>query len=349
MVFKLAHVLKTLLELSSLLLMTGTAVHVTTPWVTVFMVHRLANPSSGVSGTAPEHLRRCLQYLRKNHYEFISIDEAIHKAANGTLSRKKWVSFTVDDGFQDQVVAAAQIFREFDCPATYFLVTGLIDGQIWPWDYQLMHIAKHARSRHIEIEIAGKIHHIAMGESTTKNQLLKLGRQCTAGNIHSTIENIAKLSGVTLPSRPPPEMQPASWDDVRDAEKLGMRFGAHSANHYILSQLSDERLQDEIENSVKRVQSECRNPSEVFCYPSGKANEFDTRAIEQVRKLGLKGALSAEPGYFEPESLKRYATYRFAIPRLPLPNNFDEFKLYLSWLQRQRERVAKNPLRKFLK
>jgi peptidoglycan/xylan/chitin deacetylase (PgdA/CDA1 family) len=341
---ELAHMLKMILDLTAHPLLTGAAVSLMAPWITVLMLHRLANPVTGVTGTSPEYLRKCLKYLRDNRYELISIDEAIHRASNNSLPRKKWVTFTVDDGFHDQVVTASSIFQEFDCPTTYFLVTGLIDGELWPWDYQLMYVAKHAHAQTIEIEVAGATHRIAMGQAETKHTLLKVGRLSASSNVSDVVARIARLSGVKLPPAPPPEMRPASWDDVREAEKRGMRFGAHSVSHYILSQVNDGQLREEIESSIARVRDECANPSEVFCYPSGKANEFDRRAINIVQRLGFKGALSAEPGYLDPQQMRQYPSYRFAIPRLPLPNNFDDFKLYLSWMQRQREKLTNSPL-----
>jgi peptidoglycan/xylan/chitin deacetylase (PgdA/CDA1 family) len=336
---------KTLLDLSAHPFLTGAAVNLMAPWVTVLMVHRLTNLAAGITGTDPDYLRKCLKYLRDNRYEFISIDDAIQRAADKSLPRKKWVAFTVDDGFHDQVATASRIFQEYDCPTTYFLVTGMLDGQLWPWDYKLMHIARLAQAQTIAIDVAGATHRIAMGQPETKHTLLKLGRQCTASEVGDVVAKIARLSGVELPLAPPPsEMRPASWDDVREAEQRGMRFGAHSVNHYILSQVDDKQLREEIESSISRVREQCLNPSEVFCYPSGKADEFDRRAIDIVRQLGMKGALSAEPGYLEPQQMRQHPSYRFAIPRLPLPNDFDDFKLYLSWAQRQREKLTSSPL-----
>jgi len=321
------------------------ATRVLPPWVTVFMLHRMAAP--GVSGIEPEHLRRCLRYLQENHYEFIDIDEAIKLAADNRLTRKRWVAFTVDDGFHDQVTTAADIFREFNCPATCFLVTGFVDGQLWPWDYQLMHIARLAGPQTIRIDIKGQQHILELGLPDTKHFLLEFMRKVAPGAAYESTQAIAHAAGIDLPVQPPADMQPASWDDVRKAELKGMRFGPHSVSHHILSKLDDEILQAEMVSSCQRLREECRNPSQLFCYPSGKANEFDIRTIKIARDLGLIGALSAEEGFLEAGKLQKYPNYRFAIPRLPIPNDFAEFKLYVSWLQHLRERVAQSPLQKF--
>ncbi len=52
----------------------------------------------------------------------------MQRALTGTLEREKWVAFSLDDGFAEQVTLAGNIFAKFNCPSTCFLLTGFIDG-----------------------------------------------------------------------------------------------------------------------------------------------------------------------------------------------------------------------------
>lgn len=314
------------------------------PWVTVFMVHRVAPAGSGITGTDPEYLRSCLTYLKRHRYHLIAIDDALELILSGEGVPKNSVAFTLDDGFDDQVTTAAEIFQEFSCPATTFLVTGMIDRQLWPWDYQLMFVAQHAKPQTISIEVGGTLHTLQMGVPQTKQALLKFVRQVSPQLAYETAGKIAQAAGITLPSELPPAMRPATWDQVRAAEDMGMRFGAHSASHHILSKLDDATLREEMMQSVQRIREECRKPSSLFCYPSGKADEFDRRSMDWVKELGLIGALSAEPGYLEPGKIRVHPRYRYAVPRLPLPKSMSEFRLYVSWAQYLREHFSDSEL-----
>ncbi len=315
--------------------------------VTIFMLHRFAVPELGVSGHRVEHVRACLEYLRKNNYRFISIDEAISRAQTNTLGREKWVAITVDDGFEEQVRIGADLFAAYDCPTTCFLVSDFVDSKLWPWDYKLMYLAQKAPAQTIDIDIEGKTHSIALGTPDSKAFLLRLGRQIAPEAVAQTVQLIAARAGVDIPDTPPPEMQPTNWSAVRAAEKKGMCFGPHSASHFILSRTRDETLRDEIERSARRLREECAQPAQVFCYPSGKAHEFDQRAIALLRAQGLASAVTTEPGYLEQDIAHRYDGYRFVLPRLPLPDDMHEFKLYTSWAQRVRERMEKSLLQQF--
>lgn len=327
--------------------LTNFATKLLPPSVTIFMLHRFAVPELSVDGHSVVHIRKCLDYLTKNNYRFISIDDAVRRAQSNDLSREKWIAFSIDDGFEEQVRLGADLFNEYDCPTTCFLVTDFVDGKLWPWDYKLMYLAKHAKTKTIQVNIDGVTHSIEMGTDRTKMFLLRFARRIPAESVERAVQLIAQAAGVDIPTAPPPSMQPTNWQAVREAEKKGMQFGPHSASHFILSRTQDATLSDEIERSSRRIREECAQPANVFCYPSGKADEFDKRSIALVRTHGLQSAVTTEPGYLEQDIAQRYDNYHFVLPRLPLPDDFDEFKLYNSWAQRVRERFEKTQLQQF--
>lgn len=172
-------------------------------------------------------------------------------------------------------------------------------------------------------------------------------RKVAPESAYEVVELIAKTAGIDLPTTPPENMRSTTWEQAREMEKLGMQFGPHSISHRILSSLSDAELEQEIVQSTNRVAAELTRPAPLFCYPSGKVDEFDKRAIQIVRRLKFAGALSAEPGYLDNNKTQAHQNFRFVIPRLPFPDNFDELKLYVSWAQYAREQVAKDPLKQF--
>ncbi len=317
------------------------------PSVTVFMLHRMANPAMGIAGTDPEYLRRCLRYLQQCNFEFISIEDAIVRSIENRLEKKRWIAFSLDDGFTEQINVAGPIFREFNCPVTCFLITGFVDGTLWPWDYQLMYLAQQSTHQIIEVRIADKNYQLELGTPETKELLRSFVRQVAPNLAHDVVQLIASAANINIPPLPPKNMRATTWEEVRAMEKLGMRFGAHSVSHRILSSLDDASLEHEISQSINRLAVECEHPAQVFCYPRGKINEFDRRAIKIVSRHELAGALSAEPGYLDSKKVQAHPNYRYVIPRLPFPNDFDELKLYVSWAQYVRELMAEDPLQKF--
>src|SRR5690606_33508471 len=125
----------------------GIAKQLLPDWVTVVMLHRLAVPEAGVEGLSPALLEQCLDYLCEEGYRFISLEDAARRALDGTLGREKWVAFSLDAGFTEQVMLAGDIFAKFNCPSTCFLLTGFIDGDLWQWEHQLIYLLKHKIGR----------------------------------------------------------------------------------------------------------------------------------------------------------------------------------------------------------
>ena len=93
----------------------------------------------------PGHLRRCLSYLVENDYTFISLEQLVTALANSESLPPRAVVFTMDDGFIDQAEITAPIFIEFSCPLTFFVITGMLDQSLWPWDAQISWITENSR------------------------------------------------------------------------------------------------------------------------------------------------------------------------------------------------------------
>ena len=123
--------------------------------IPIFMLHRISADDSGDNCHTPSYLCRCLRYLRDRHHTFVSVEDILAALRGEIELPKKSVAFTMDDGFYDQAALAAPVFIEFGCPVTIFLITGMLDGELWPWDDQVTYLLKEARTRSIEVDFAG--------------------------------------------------------------------------------------------------------------------------------------------------------------------------------------------------
>jgi peptidoglycan/xylan/chitin deacetylase (PgdA/CDA1 family) len=247
------------------------------------------------------------------------------------------VAFSLDDGYFDQVDIAGEIFHQFDCPSTVFLITDFIDGRLWPWDQQLVYIAGAARIKQFSITIGGRVHALNLNHRFAYRDAIDLVRKHAPDDAYTVAQQIAAAAQVELPATPPQEYRPTTWESVRNMEKKGMQFGAHSLSHRLIAGLNDVELEHEIKQSVARVREECSRPANIFCYPLGKNGEFDQRGIAHLKALDMLGAFSAEPGFLTTPGIRRDQNNRFAIPRMTIPEDFNQFKLSVSWAQYLRE------------
>jgi peptidoglycan/xylan/chitin deacetylase (PgdA/CDA1 family) len=105
------------------------------------------------------------------------------------------------------------------------------------------------------------------------------------------------------------EVEPLTWDQVRELEAAGWEIGSHTCSHPRLPTLEDEELAAELVNSRLVLESELGHPVRSIAYPYGAVDE---RVILAARDAGyLTGA--ALPTRFEtPRALSwpRVGIYR---------------------------------------
>jgi peptidoglycan/xylan/chitin deacetylase (PgdA/CDA1 family) len=232
---------------------------------------------------------------------------------------------TVDDGYRDFFLNAYPVFREFNVPVLVYLVSGFLDRKIWMWWDQLEYAFERTPRETLKYTlrsgdfVAGPFDSLQQRREVAEcfaNRLKEVSNSERLEAIAGTLE----MLNVSLPAQPPPQMEAMSWDDVRDAARNGIEFGAHTQTHPILSTLQDTvALQEEIAGSKRRVEEELGAPCIHFCYPNGRMRDIGPRARSIVEDSGFQTAVTTERGLNsrrqDPLLLRRLS----AEPTLPSP------------------------------
>jgi glycosyltransferase involved in cell wall biosynthesis/peptidoglycan/xylan/chitin deacetylase (PgdA/CDA1 family) len=95
--------------------------------VRILGYHRIAAAADALS-VAPTSFREQMRELAESGAQPIRLDQALgllHRPVAG-----RYVCVTFDDGYRDNLVEAAPVLAEFGIPATIFLPSGIIDGDI---------------------------------------------------------------------------------------------------------------------------------------------------------------------------------------------------------------------------
>jgi peptidoglycan/xylan/chitin deacetylase (PgdA/CDA1 family) len=304
--------------------------------IPIFMLHRMDTGENGtVGGTRPDHLRRCLQYLVKHGYVFLSLEQLVTELKNGRSPPPRAVSFTMDDGYADQANIAAPIFKEFKCPLTFFVITGMLDQILWPWDAQVAWITGASKRATLETSVADKPFTLPLRNIEerrhAKRELHNAVRELPSNQVGEKINRIARDAGVTVPEKPPAAWQPMSWEMARQLERQGIQFAPHSVSHNVLSRLDDKSMQQEINDSWHALARELLHPLKLFCYPTGRVIDYGTREIDALRESGFTGAVTTTPGYTK--QLDANDEWLFRIPRFSLPESMHDFIQCCTWIE----------------
>jgi hypothetical protein len=83
-----------------------------------------------------------------------------------------------------------------------------------------------------------------------------------------------------------------TWDQVRFAERFGVRFGPSTVTHPVIARVEDGVAEWEIRQSWLRVRTETIRPLPIFCYPNGLRNDSASGAAADSARRFL-GAVTA--------------------------------------------------------
>jgi len=269
----------------------------------IIMFHRFENRDLGVHGDRVEDVTSMLALLRRAKVDFVPLDDLVSglsREGDDRRNRRPQVAITIDDGYTDALDIGAPAFAAYDCPATVFVVPGIIDGNDWFWwDKIAFMLARTSRDR-LDIAIGQDRMTATLGTPADSNRarhdLIERLKRVPNHERLASLVNLEKHLDVQLPIAPPARYQVSGWEALRASENDVLRFGAHTQSHPILRMCSDAESMDEMRHSLDRVNAELKWPSGVFCYPNGTANDFGSRETTYLESLGVLGAVSTIPG-----------------------------------------------------
>lgn len=307
--------------------------------VPIFMLHRIANDGQPVAGmTEPGHLRQCLDYLVDHNYTPISLEQLIVALHHKEPIQPKSVVFTMDDGYIDQADIASPIFLEYECPMTFFVITGMLDQAVVPWDAQVSWIVETSKNQSLEncrsVKDLGLSFDVDITRRELRRSIQNAMKKLDASTIPGIMQQLANDADVMPPDSPPKQFRPMTWDQARQLEQRGIRFAPHSVTHQILSRLSKKKMETEIVDSWKTIEQELSDPLKVFCYPNGQESDFGEREIGFLGSNGFLGAVATTPNYVKPKKFTGHQL--FCLPRLGLPDNLTDFVQYCMWIEHLR-------------
>jgi len=311
----------------------------------VFMLHRFRNPDLGLPGHDPEELRRSLGFLRRRGSELVSLEELLRRLASPTSGVHGAIAFTIDDGYADQASIGLPIFAEFDCPVTTFVTTGFLDGALWFWWDRIAYVFSRISATSVRVRVGSQPLEFRWSCTVERDRACHdFTQRCKA--LEETtklraIDSLAAEAGVEVPTHPPAEYAPVSWDDVRSWEARGMSFGPHTVTHPVLSRTENRQSEHEIDESWRRLRAEARAPTPVFCYPNGQPGDFGEREFRTLTRAGFLGAVVGTAGYASAAALRGDTASRFAVPRYSWPGDVPTLAQYASGLERLKQLVLR--------
>lgn len=241
--------------------------------------------------TFVEHLR----ILRRSRH-VISLSELV-EGLYGRQDMSNTVVITFDDGYENNFLVAAPALAECGMPASFFLATGYIGTDRLVWSDRLEVMLD--RTDCSTVRLPADLGEMSIRTLAEKRQVLARIKSILKSQaclpIREAIECLAIQLGVPETCAEG-DYRFMDWDQVRGLLKGGFEVGAHTISHPILSKIPFGEASVEIIGSRDKILQETGQCSSTFCFPNGKACDFNSQILDLCRRH-FRAALSTNHGW----------------------------------------------------
>ncbi len=281
-------------------------------------VERSRLPGNRALEITPDDLRALLSWSARRGLEPVSMDDVplrLKQPRGG-----KFIAFTFDDGYRDNLTHALPVFREAGVPFTVNVTTGFVSAAQPVWWYGVERIVT---SREM-LEIRWRNRALAFALRTTAEQdyaLDQIGacvRAMGAGDRDEWLQKLWIDTGIDPAALTRGLLM--DWNELRilAADPL-VTIGAHSVGHHDLSQLSEEEARAELADSKCELETQLGRPIRHVAFPFGGENAVREREFRLAHECGFETAVTTRSANLFPS----HSEYLNALPRLGVSGNYD--------------------------
>jgi peptidoglycan/xylan/chitin deacetylase (PgdA/CDA1 family) len=261
----------------------------------------------------PQTLEMQISYL-KRRFSIQPLRRLKDKVHEKHDLKKKMCFLTFDDGWKDFYDHAFPILEKQKIHATVFLPTGFIGSSKTFWPDQLLRLMKKVETKKYEkpINVGPNNPYCELierfdipFEERAENVIQNL-KQLKENDINEILNAYSKRWATDIDDGAESFL---SWDDVLAMKESGLiDFGSHTVGHQILTNLKNDEIKYEIEESKRKLTEQKAADARFlpFCYPSGM---FDGRTVQMVKDAGYDVAVTTQKGWnssnSSPFTLKR--------------------------------------------
>lgn len=273
----------------------------------ILIYHRVLNePDFMYPYTVDKEKFNWQMALLASEFNVLSLSDALNLLDSGLLPPRA-VCITFDDGYADNYFNALPILKKYNLPATFFIVSGMLN-QDRMWSDDILEAVRLYSMDNLDLRDMGlDIYPVTTATDKMKaaDKIIHAVKYFPAKQRNSFCESMAQLANNL------PKQLMLSTDQLHQLHQAGMEIGGHSVNHPILKNLSIDSWQYEIQANKVQLEQVLNAPVRYFAYPNGKSGQdYSEQQVRFIQSCGYEAAFSTDWGYATRTSA-RYELPRF--------------------------------------
>ena len=294
----------------------------------ILMYHNFSGPGGTAPGALSAEVTRAQFHYLRRHYRVVPLLQIVEQLASAKGLDSHTVALTIDDGRRDCYEFMFPLLKEFEFPATFFVVSSFIRNEDWIWTDKVLWLSEQP---HPPAPLTpGKLDEVFR----SLNRMRPEAR-------NAQIQAVAVSAEITIPGQAPAKYAPCSWSELREMADSGLvDIGSHTVTHPILSSITDEESWQELTGSRRQIEDGIGKKVGSFCFPNGMPGDYRPTQVQQIADAGYACSVVASFG------LVGNGADPFRLPRIGMgsksePIEFSKFLDGVAYYQRK----LKTPLR----
>jgi len=257
----------------------------------ILMYHRFSAEKKGLevtSATFEKQLKVIKRYF--NPMTLAQLTEHIkttgHSPANAVV-------ITVDDGYRDFYEVAYPLLKHYQVPATFYVTTGFINGDLWLWPDQVTWLLMNKANGLGELQL-GTLK-VSLAEPMDRIWWPIVGHLLNATNAERLhyLQQLSASCQLALPVAAPSEYSAVSWSELVEMQSNNIEIGGHTVSHPSLGHMPLSESAFEIQQSWQDLTDNLGVHARTFCYPNGQPGDYSDEIKQQVQASPYSAAVTA--------------------------------------------------------
>lgn len=252
------------------------------------MYHRFSDsPKPGFvdAGTFEWQVRHIAE-----HYNAITMSDLANELYSIGRAPKNSIAITIDDGYRDFYDIAWPILKKYGVPATFYVTTGFVSGDLWLWPDQLRYLLNRAPKTSDIYDFGLLKVKTPVVSSRFEAEYWRINQLMLYAKNEVKLACLREMQNawdVTLPPRPPKEFEAVTWQQLAEMQRQGLEIGGHTVTHPSLARVSLAEAQGEIIGCANDLKKHLGEASRSFCYPNGTPDDFVGKQVQFIQEAGF--------------------------------------------------------------
>lgn len=298
------------------------------PRAVILLYHRVASPAIDplLLAVTPGHFTDHLAILRREYHP-ITLAELGEACAENRIPDRA-VAITFDDGYADNLRAAAPILERYRQHATVFITGACLEGVPLFYDeLERILLWTPILPKKIRIRVNGRVREWELGDWSRRpkkpdDDYLRWTMERSSDptprhRCYRELFNILRAAPVQVRTRTMASLRKATGvkrdrtalrllmtkADIRRATRgKTLEIGAHTRNHPALNWLTAKKQREEIVSGKRLLERTIGREVRAFAYPYGSPWDVTPETVQLAREAGFATACGNYPGPVDSES-----------------------------------------------